>query len=226
MKRTISSAGLLAAGLFTLTVAVAAPASAHVTVSSANAKQGGFSVLTFRVPTESPTASTIGLHVQFPLDTPLAFVSVQPHAGWTYKVTRSTLPTPIDLDGEKITEAITEIDWTANSAATAIKPGEFDQFNVSAGPLPAAESLTFKAIQRYSDGSEVDWINTPALGSTAKVEHPAPTLSLTPAVAPVAATESKDAASTSSARAGIALGGIGTALGAAGLGLGLRRRKG
>ncbi len=36
----------------------------------------------------------------------------------------------------------------------------------------------FKAIQTYSDGTTVSWIETPAPGSTAEPDHPAPTLSL------------------------------------------------
>ncbi len=50
------SAVLLAAGI----------ASAHVSVVAPGAAQGGYSVLTFRVPTESDTASTTKLTVALP----------------------------------------------------------------------------------------------------------------------------------------------------------------
>jgi uncharacterized protein YcnI len=171
--------------LFVLAVALAAvigfagPASAHVTVNSPGATQGGYAVLTFRVPTESATASTTKLQVRFPADTPIASVLVQPHPGWTFKTVTAKLAQPITTDdGDSITEAVAEIDWTANSAADAIKPGEFDQFLVSAGPLPKADSLAFAAIQTYSDGSVVNWNQTAAPGSTAAPDHPKPTLTL------------------------------------------------
>ena len=186
--------------LFVLAVALAAvigfagPASAHVTVNSPGATQGGYAVLTFRVPTESATASTTKLQVRFPADTPIASVLVQPHPGWTFKTVTAKLAQPITTDdGDSITEAVAEIDWTANSAADGIKPGEFDQFLVSAGPLPKADSLAFAAIQTYSDGSVVNWNQTAAPGSTAAPDHPKPTLTLAKAgqsAAPQAAASS------------------------------------
>ena len=174
------SAGILAAtaGLFLLGTGVA---SGHVVVSAPGATQGGYSVLTFRVPTESDTASTVGVKVQLPTDEPLASVSVQPKDGWIYTVTKSTLATPITTDDGQVTDAISEIDWTATGGGIA--PGEFDQFLVSVGPLPDVPTMTFKAIQHYSDNTDVAWIEEPAAGSTAEPEHPAPTLTLAAAAA-------------------------------------------
>lgn len=160
-------------------IALAAPASAHVTVSAPDPTQGGFAVLTFRVPTESATASTTALRVQLPTATPFASVSVQPHPGWTFTVKQAKLAAPIKTDdGDEISQAVSEIDWKADGAASAIKPGEFDQFLVSVGPLPKLGSITFKVIQSYSDGSQVNWTEVPAPGSTAEPDHPAPTLKL------------------------------------------------
>ena len=159
----------------------AGPAFAHVTVSSADARQGGYAVLTFRVPDEEANASTTELVIHFPDTTPIGSVLVQPHPGWTAKrVTAAS-------------GAVTEIDWTADSAAAAIKPGEFDQFLVSAGPLPKVKTLAFAAIQTYSDGTVVSWNETAAPGS-GEPEHPKPTLTLAPAsgatTAPAAASGS------------------------------------
>lgn len=47
-------------------VVVATVASAHVTVSSADAAPGVCGKLTFRVPNESDTASTVSLRIQIP----------------------------------------------------------------------------------------------------------------------------------------------------------------
>lgn len=127
---------MVAAGLW-----AAAAADAHVTVNSPSATQGGYAVLTFRVPTESDTASTTELKVQLPGDHPLASVSVQPHPAWSF---------------------------------TAAKA---------------------KAIQTYSDGTVVSWIEVPAAGSSAEPEHPAPTSQLVAAgAADPAGTQSTTAA--------------------------------
>ena len=53
---------------------------------------GGSGVITFRVPSESDAASTIGLLITFPAATPFTSVDVQPKAGWTAKVTKKPLP--------------------------------------------------------------------------------------------------------------------------------------
>jgi uncharacterized protein len=155
-------------------------ASAHVSVDSPGATQGGYSVITFRVPTESATLSTTGLRVQLPTDTPFASVSVEPMTGWNYTVNKTTLTTPIQTDDGPVTEAISEVDWTAT--ADGIKPGEFLEFKISAGPLPEKSSVTFKVIQHYSDNTDVSWVEVAAPGS-AEPEHPAPTLDLAPAAA-------------------------------------------
>jgi uncharacterized protein len=154
-------------------LATAIPASAHVTVHSDDAVQGGYGQLAFRVPTESDTAATTGLQLAFPADHRLAFVAVRPHPGWTYKVTRSAVSPPIvDDDGNPVTEAVSEIDWTATGPDSAVKPGEYDEFLVEAGPLPKVDRLEFRVVQTYSDGTVVRWIDH---GS----DHPAPVLSIT-----------------------------------------------
>lgn len=160
-------------------VLLAGPAFAHVTVNPREAEQDGYTKLTFRVPTESDTLSTTKLEVALPADHPIASVSVKPHPGWTYQVEKTKLAKPISSDDGQITEAVSTITWTADKAA-AIKPGEFDEFDVSVGPLPEVDSLTFKALQTYSDGSVVRWIDEAKEGQP-EPEHPAPVLTLTPA---------------------------------------------
>jgi uncharacterized protein YcnI len=164
-----------------LTVAgfgVAGPAAAHVTVPDA-ATRGGFGAITFRVPTERPNASTTKLEVTFPADQPLAFLSVKPHPGWTYRVDKAKLPQPVDVEGRQITEAVSKITWMAATAQAAIHPGEYDDFSVSGGFLPKADHMVFKAVQTYDNGEVVRWIEQAAPGA-AEPEHPAPVLKLVP----------------------------------------------
>ena len=169
----LAAAALLAAGL----VAVSAgPASAHVSIPDPGEK-GGFSIVTLSVPNERPDASTTAVEVQIPEDNPLPFVSVQPKPGWEVETTKRTLDEPIEAFGETYDEVVDTVTWSGGE----IEPGQFDTFAISVGPLPEdVDSLAFPAIQTYSSGEEVAWIEeTPEGGE--EPEHPAPVLKLTKA---------------------------------------------
>ena len=167
-RRVAVSAALIIAAV----VLTALPASAHVTITGTGT-QGGYSTFAFEVPNEQDGADTTQVEVQFPTDHPLASVSVEPVPGWTATVQKTKLATPIKTDDGEVTEAVSTITWTGGQ----IKPGEFQQFPVSAGPLPDVDSLEFKAVQTYSNGDVVRWIDaTPASGE--EPEHPAPALEL------------------------------------------------
>jgi uncharacterized protein YcnI len=166
---------LLAAGgaLLLVMVVMTGTASAHVTIDGTGEK-GGFSIVTFSVPNERPDASTVSLQVQLPQEAPLAFVSVQPKPGWTVETTTRTLDEPIEAFGEQLTEVVDTVTWSGGS----IDPGQFDTFSISVGPLPNdVDSLEFPAIQTYSSGEAVAWIEpTPEDGE--EPENPAPVLPL------------------------------------------------
>lgn len=200
---------------------VAGVASAHVTVNPKEAPQGGYTKIAFRVPDESDTASTTRLDVYLPADTPVASVLTAPVPGWTAKLITTKLPKPITTDdGDQVTEAITQITWTAASPATAVRPGQFQEFPVSLGPLPTTGSMTFKVLQTYSDGSVVRWIDLRAPGG-AEPAHPAPVLKLTPPSSPATAhaTSTANADSGSSDTASLAVAIIAGVIALAGLAL-------
>src|SRR4051795_5266926 len=227
-RRAALGVGTTLAAL-TGSVLLAGSASAHVTVNPPEAAPGGFTKLTFRVPTEKPDASTTKVSVTFPPATPLASVSVKPLPGWTAQVTKSKLPKPIEDEGLKLTEAVSRITWTAQKAA-AIAPGQFQEFDVSVGPLPSsAKSMSFPTVQTYDDGTTVRWID-PVTPGGAEPEHPAPTLTLAAAPANGAAnagasaapaTASASAAPASAPAAADATDGTARALGTAGLVVGV-----
>jgi periplasmic copper chaperone A len=175
MKRT--TATTLASAAFSLTLlASLSPAAAHVTVSAPGAVRGGSdTVITFRVPTESDTASTTGLRVRLPTSTPLLGVLVRPVPGWTVKVIQAKLAHSVSTDDGPVTQAVSEIDWTATGGGT--RPDGFQEFAVIVGQLPKTPTLTFKAIQHYSDNTDVSWVEVAGPGA-AEPEHPAPTLDL------------------------------------------------
>jgi uncharacterized protein YcnI len=153
---------------------MAVPAGAHVTIKPDVAKKGSFGVFSFSVPNESSTASTVQLEVTFPTDHPIAFVSVQPIPGWTWRAEKTTLAKPIKAEGGEITQAVSKITWSGG----AIAPGEFQLFTISAGPLPTnTKSLEFKAVQTYSDGEVSRWIESTPKGGP-EPEFPAPVLKL------------------------------------------------
>ncbi len=187
----IAAALLAAVGL---AVAGAGAAAAHVTVTSSTAVTGAWATLTFTVPVESPTANTTEFTVQLPKDAPFASVRAQPVPGWTATLTSTKLERSVkDDDGNAITSAITRVGWKADGVG--LRPGEFGQFSLSVGPLPKPGTLYLPAVQAYSDGSEVDWVQRAQGG--AEPEHPAPSIdvvSATAAARPGAAAQtSKDA---------------------------------
>lgn len=158
-----------------LAVGVALPALAHVTINPRTAEKGGYAKLAFRVPNERDDASTTKLEVRFPTDHPLSHVSIKPVPGWDAKLTRGELPKPVVDDyGETVTESVLKITWSGGK----IEPGQFQEFEISVGPLPKnADRLVFPAIQTYSSGEVVEWTDEPAADGT-EPERPAPVLTL------------------------------------------------
>jgi uncharacterized protein YcnI len=156
---------------------LAGPAAAHVTVNADTAVQGGYTRVAFRVPNESDTASTNKLEVFLPADAPIASVSTMAVPGWTVAVTKGKPAKPVQAHGSEIAEVVTKLTWTATPAAV-IKAGQFQEFPVSMGPLPETDRLVFKALQTYSDGNVVRWIEEPVAAGAEEPQSPAPVLAL------------------------------------------------
>jgi len=211
-------------GLVTLALtAVATTASAHVTANPNTAEPGSYSKVSFRVPNEQQGADTTKLEVHLPSDHPITSVSVRPTPGWTVKVTEAKLATPLKSDDGEITKAVSTITWSGGTIA----PGQFQEFDVSMGPLPTDTArLMFPAKQTYSNGEVVTWDQDPGDGGQ-EPEHPAPAIRLVKAAPPgtAAPKQAPEQASVSSddgtARLlgglGLAAGIVGVAVGAYGL---------
>lgn len=175
---SLSRLGATAVVALALAVLPAAAASAHVRVVPEKTTAGGWTVLTFRVPNESETAATSQVTVDLPTDTPLLSVSTKPVPGWTATVETSPLPEPVDFYGTELTEAPSRVVWTAQPGAE-IADGQFQEFEVSAGPLPEAGTrLVLPAHQTYTDGTVVDWVDVAEEGAE-EPAHPAPELTTT-----------------------------------------------
>lgn len=189
----------------------AGPALAHVTVDPSQAPKGSDTKLTFGVPNETAAANTVKFDVKFDENHPIASVSVKPSAGWTAQVIMKSLKAPLQTDNGQVTQAVSEIVWTGGTIA----PGQFDEFEVSVGPLPSdVDLLLFPAVQTYSDGTEVSWIQQSFAGQP-EPDHPAPELRLT-----AAATAAKKANTSSSSSNTKTLAIAAFLVGSAGLGIG------
>ena len=174
-RRTVAMSALVAGAL----VVSALPASAHVTVSPTSLPQGSTAELTFKVPNEESGATVTGLQLQIPTQFPIAQVLPKTAPGWTVAVHTVTLAKPLTTDDGTFTTAVDEIDWTGGS----IPVNQYQDFAISVDPLPTGTNqLVFKAVQTYSNGDVVRWIDL-STASDSDPDHPAPVLTLTPASA-------------------------------------------
>lgn len=149
-------------------------AQAHVTLQPKTAAAGAYVVENVRVPNETDDAVTTKVAVQFPDG--FASASYQAVSGWSVKVVKEKLVTPVKTDDGEITEGVKSITWTATSKADGIAPGQFQDFPLSVQiPGKAGDTLTFKALQTYSDGTVARWIGAP------DADKPAPQVQVTEA---------------------------------------------
>jgi uncharacterized protein YcnI len=229
LPRPATRLGIVLVALVGLLFAGLGVASAHVSVSSPDATQGGFGKIVFRVPNESDTASTVKLRIQLPADTPFASVSTEPVPGWTTTLTRTALNPPLkDDDGNEITEAVSVVEFAADAGNSGIGPGQFQEFSLSVGPFPDAKALSFSTVQTYSDGTETAWID-PTVEGQPEPDHPAPTLTVgasssssSDGGSSTAASSSDSGSSSSTGTVALILSIVALLLGVAGVVLGLR----
>jgi uncharacterized protein YcnI len=158
---------------------VPAAAFAHVTLQPGSLPKGASdAIVGFAVPNESTNnTSTVKVEIDFPTTTPILGVHAEAIPGWSAAVQMVQLPKPITTDDGQITQAVSSVTWTAT--ADGYGPDQYMLFSVLAGTLPSnANQLVFKAIQTYSDGTVVSWIE-PIVKGTPAPDHPTPILKLT-----------------------------------------------
>ncbi len=179
MGRSRIFAALVAVAV-AVSVVFAAAAGAHVTVHPGTEKKGAADVLlTLAVPNEETSGATVTkLELDLPTTTPLLGVRAQTIPGWTATVTSTKLAKPVTTDDGEITEAVTQVVWTANDPAAGVGQDQFGAFTILVGTLPSNTSkVVFKAVQTYSDGTVTSWIEPVAKGAP-EPEHPTPILKL------------------------------------------------
>ncbi len=156
-------------------LALTAPAAlAHVSITPSTAEPGSATELTFRVPNEEAKAATTRLTLQIPTDHPIAQLLAKPVPGWTVSVRTTRLDQPLVTDDGTFHSVVSQVTWSGGR----IEPGQYQDFALSADPLPdEPTTLVFKALQGYSNGDIVRWIDVPEKGQE-EPEHPAPVLTI------------------------------------------------
>ena len=187
--RTLRRQCTAVGGLVLVVLGIASPAWAHVTVHPPTMPAGSKDVeLTFRVPNERQNADTVMVQVFFPTNLPLLTVDVLPVPGWSATVHTQTLATPVKTDDGLVSQIVTDVAWRSMSGGIA--PGQYEDFSVAAGSVPHKPAqLVFKALQTYSSGEIVRWIEVPVAGQP-EPDTPAPVVTLTPPASPTSANRS------------------------------------
>jgi hypothetical protein len=142
LTRPLARLGVVAVALLTALAAAlagAGAASAHVSVSSADAVAGGFGKLTFRVPNESDTASTVALRISIPEESAMASLRVQPVPGWTVTTTSANLQSPLESHGEQVSSYVSVVEFRAADGG-GIRPASSRSSRSPAGRSPTATS--------------------------------------------------------------------------------------
>ncbi|WP_091348859.1 YcnI family protein [Micromonospora rhizosphaerae] len=169
----VRTATLLAAVVASVLGWPAAARATEVTVTTAPGQvhQGDAVEVTFVLPEERPGARTDRIEITLPADAPVGEVYPMSVPGWAPRITTRTLDQPVAgmhaAGVDRVTDAVV---WTRAPGAQA-GPA---RLALAMGPMPWTERLSFRVVQRYSDGTVVRWAD-PAGGA-----HPAPALTLLP----------------------------------------------
>lgn len=170
-------APVTAAGVLALTVA--APASAHVTVTPSVTAAGGYTVVTVSVPHGCDGSAT----KQVVIDIPEEILSVTPtrNALWTVAAKQEKLAEPVkDSHGNEITDRDAQIIYTTDQP---LADDQRDVFELSL-KLPEVEAgtvLYFPTVQNCEQGKAA-WVEIATEGQDPhELEHPAPSFTVTAA---------------------------------------------
>jgi uncharacterized protein YcnI len=206
--------GSVAAGAGLVVLGLAAPASAHVSVTPSSTVAGGSTLLTFSVPHGCGGSPTTEVVISMPDDV----LDATPTRNAFYDVSKKTvkLSTPITAeDGDTITKRVHTVTYTAR---TPLPDGYRDALEIAVQvPDKAGERLSFPTIQLCRKGRTA-WTEVPAAGQDPEsLEHPAPGFEITAAPTADAIPAAPSGTGDGWGYAGLAAGAAGVALGGAAL---------
>ena len=197
-------------------LALADPASAHVSVTPTETAAGAYTLLTVSVPHGCDGSPTTKVEIQVPEQ----ILSVTPTRNplWTVTKTKAKLDKPLtDAHGNTVTERVGTVVYQARSP---LPEGYRDAFELSL-QLPEEEGATraFPTIQTWEKG-ETAWVEVPTDSQDREeLEHPAPAVTIT--AAEEAGAHGEDSVESGETEtAGVssnALGGVGLGVGLLGL---------
>lgn len=206
MKREVTTlhrtAGRVAAATLTLVVVgLAAPASAHVTITPSSTTAGASAVLEVSIPHGCDGSSTTAVTIRIPEE--VNAVSPTRNALWELEKETVQLDPPVtDSHGNQVTERVASVTYRTD---TPLPDGHRDVFELSLQiPDAAGATLEFPTIQTCEQG-EVAWIEVPEDGQDPdELELPAPAFVVTGGVEsrPTSATTILAAGPTAGAQEG------------------------
>jgi periplasmic copper chaperone A len=152
--------------------ALAGSAQAHVVFAPAEAVAGSYYAGEFPIGHGCTGAATTAVRIEVPEG--ILTARPRPKPGWTIKIERAPLATPVVSDGEEQRDRVAAITWRGNLPAE-----QFDGFGVML-KLPKGQSGPIYLPVRQTCGAEtVAWVEIPAAGqSWGSLKHPAPVLSV------------------------------------------------
>jgi uncharacterized protein YcnI len=174
--RACARSAVVAAGVAALSVVGALAADAHVSVSADTTAAGAYALLTFGVPHGCDGSATTKIAIKIPDQVTSVTPTVNPN--WdVQKVTAAVNPPITDSDGDRITERVDQIVYTAKAPLAA----DLRDALVLSVRIPdaAGQTLSFPVIQTCEVG-ETAWIEQPVAGQP-EPAHPAPSIEVTAA---------------------------------------------
>ena len=180
-RRNVARFSALSVAFVATTLALATPASAHVTVDPSTTAAGSYTVLTVAVPhgcEESPTTK-----VAIKIPDPILSVTPSRNPFWDVEATIEKLDKPTkDAHGNAVTERVATVEYNAK---TPLPHDQRDAFELSLQlPDSAGTTLAFPTVQTCEEGKTA-WVEVPSDGASADdLEHPAPTVTITAAEEP------------------------------------------
>jgi len=136
---------------------------------------GAFATLNVLVPGEQEGAHVTKVDMLLPSG--FTSVAYQNVPGWKVAEVRKRLAKPIQTDDGPVNQEVSQIVWTWTGPFGRVANGQFMGFPLSVA-IPdnaAGKTLLFKAVQHYSNGQIVRWIET-----SLNDPNPAATVNVTP----------------------------------------------
>lgn len=135
--------------LFLAALLAATPAAAHLSIAPKESSVGAHERYAIRIPNEKKV-DTIAIEVRFPSS--LRVTALQQMSGWMTEPLRNPA------------SALIGARWTGR-----LPPEEFVEFGVLATNPTTGSDLTWTAVQRFADGSSIEWSGPP--GSKTPAAH-------------------------------------------------------